>query len=105
MKTRLAATNVESTVSGAGGRAEPTKERKVSANQSKEKRQRVELVDVDVEPHMISLPSRASLWKNPSVFAPLCSQLVLEEDQPIYEQFGESDCLERLAQLALQVSS
>ena len=57
-----------------------------------------------VEPISINLPPKTSLWKNLGVFTPVCSQLVLEEDQPIYERLGEINILERSAQLALRVS-
>ena len=59
---------------------------------------------MDAEPITINLPPKTSLWKNLSAFASVCSQLVLENDQPIYERFRESDILERSAQLAPQVS-
>ena len=66
---------------------------------------RSEPIDVDTEPFSINLPSKNLLWKNPSAFNFVCSQLVLEADQPIYERLGECNILECLAQLTLQVSA
>ena len=59
---------------------------------------------MDVVPLSIALPTKTSLWKNPSAFTSICSQLVLEEDQPHYEKLGESNILECVAKLTLQVS-
>ena len=85
-------------------RAEKRKEPKPSAGQQKEKRARREPIDVDAEPLSISLPPKTSLWKNPDALTPVFPKLVLEEDQPVYERLGEISILERLAQMALQVS-
>ena len=55
------------------------------AEQQKEKRIR-ETIDIDVEPISINIPPKTSLWKNPKAFALVFSQLVFEEDKPIYEK-------------------
>ena len=63
-----------------------------------------EIIDIDVELISINIPPKTSLWKNPKAFASVFPQLVFEEDKPIYEKVREVGVLERIAQVALQVS-
>ena len=69
--------------------------------QTKEERVIREPIDVDVELVFVCFPPKTSLWKNPEAFAPVFSQLVLEEDQPIYESLREISILEHSAQMTL----
>ena len=89
-------TSAGSPLSSPPRRAEKRKEVGPIAEQQKEKRIR-ETIDIDVEPISINIPPKTSLWKNPKYFAPVCPQLVFEEDKPIYEKVGEVGVLERTA--------
>ena len=70
----------------------------------KEKRARG-IIEVDVDSVSVNFPLGTSLWKNPKAFALVFPQLVLEEDQPVYEKVGMIGVLECTTQMALQVSS
>ena len=102
-KTPSAAAASSSPLSRSPRRTEKRKDVGPSEGRIKEKRLRRETIDVDVEPTPVSLPSRASLWKDPDAFASVFPQLILEADRPVYEKLGEVGVLERTAQLALQV--
>ena len=78
-----------SPLSSPSGWVEKRKEFEPSVKHQNEKRARRKPINVDVEPLSVSFLLKTSLWKNLDAFALVFPQLVLEEDQPIYERLGE----------------
>ena len=79
-KPHSTTSTVRSPFRSPSGLVEREKEKERSVGMPKEKKSRKELIGVDDKPVSINLPPKTSLWKNPGMVVPVCSQLLLKED-------------------------